>query len=63
MTCLMISERCQIESQERQEARDAFELEVAHLREDNDALGLESTTLKLERIAGKKKESNAKRSV
>jgi hypothetical protein len=53
----------QTESQERQEARDAFELEVTHLRENNDALGLESTDLKLERIARKKKESNAKRSV
>ncbi len=53
----------QTESQERQEARDAFELEVAHLRDDNVALGLESTALKLERSARKKKESNAKRSV
>ena len=53
----------QIESQERQEARNAFELEVAYLRDNNDALGLESTALKLERSARKKKESNAKRSV
>ena len=53
----------QTESQERQEARDAFELEVAYLRDNNDALGLESTALKEERSARKKKESNAKRSV
>ena len=53
----------QTESQERQEARDAFELEVAYLRDANDALGLESTALKEERSARKKKESNAKRSV
>jgi hypothetical protein len=53
----------QTESQERQVARDAFELEVAYLRDNNDALGLESTALKEERSARKKKESNAKRSV
>ena len=49
--------------EEREEARNAFELEVAYLRENNDALGLESTALKQERSARKKKESNAKRSV
>jgi hypothetical protein len=56
--------------QERQEARDAlelardaFELEVAYLRDNNDALGLESTAMKQERSARKKKESNAKRCV
>ena len=53
----------QTEIQERQEARDAFELEVAYLRDNNDALGLEITALKEERSARKKKESNAKRSV
>jgi hypothetical protein len=52
----------QTERQERQDARDAFELEVAHLRENNEALLLETTSLKLERNA-RKKESNAKRSV
>ena len=58
------------ERQERQEASDAFELEVAHLRENNEALVLnnealvvETTSLKLDRNARKKKESNAKRSV
>jgi hypothetical protein len=49
--------------EEREEARNAFELEVAYLRDNNDALGLESTALKQERSARKKKESNAKRSV
>jgi hypothetical protein len=53
----------QTERQERQDTRDAFELEVAHLREKNEALLLETTSLKLERKARKKKESNAKRSV
>ena len=53
----------QTESQERQEARDAFELEVAYLRDNNDALGVESLALKQERSARKKKDSNAKRSV
>ncbi len=53
----------QTERQERQDARDAFKLEVAHLREKNEALLLETTSLKLERKARKKKESNAKRSV
>ena len=53
----------QTERQERQDASDAFELEVAHLRERNEALQLETTSLKLERNARKKKESNAKRSV
>jgi hypothetical protein len=38
-------------------------MEVAHLRENNEALLLETTSLKLERNARKKKESNAKRSV
>jgi hypothetical protein len=33
-------------------------LEVAHLRDDNVALGLESAALKLERSARKKKESS-----
>jgi hypothetical protein len=37
----------QTERQERQDARDAFELEVAHLRENNEALLLETTSLKL----------------
>ena len=41
--------------EEREEARNAFELEVAYLRENNDALGLESTALKQERSARKKK--------
>ncbi len=41
----------QRERQKSQEARDAFELEVAHLRDDNVALGLESAVLKLERSA------------
>jgi hypothetical protein len=45
----------QTERQERQEASDAFELEVAHLREINEALFLETTSLKLERNARKKK--------
>jgi hypothetical protein len=53
----------QTESQERQEARDAFELELAYLRDNNDALGVESLALKQERSARKKKDSNAKRSV
>ena len=53
----------QTESQERQEARDAFELEVAYLRDNNDALGVESLALKQERSARKKKDANAKRSV
>ena len=39
--------------EEREEARNAFELEVAYLRDNNDALGLESTALKLERSARK----------
>jgi hypothetical protein len=51
------------ERQERQEASDAFELEVAHLRENNEVLVLETTSLKLEQNARKTKESNAKRSV
>jgi hypothetical protein len=51
----------QTKRQERQEASNAFELEVAHLRENNEALVLETTSLKLERNARKKKESNAKR--
>ena len=38
-------------------------MEVAHLRENNEVLLLEATSLKLERNARKKKESNAKRSV
>ena len=37
--------------QEAQEARNAFELEVAYLRDNNDALGLESTAMKQERSA------------
>ena len=51
------------ERQERQEANDAFRLEVDILRENNEALVLQTTSLKLERNARKKKESNAKRSV
>jgi hypothetical protein len=52
------------ERQERQqEASDAFQLEVEILRENNEALVLQTTSLKLERNARKEKESNAKRSV
>jgi hypothetical protein len=49
--------------EERQEASDAFQLEIARLRENNESLVLQTTSLKLERNALKKKESNAKRSV
>ena len=51
------------ERQEREEANDALQLEVEILRENNEALVLQTTSLKLERNARKKKESNAKRSV
>jgi hypothetical protein len=49
--------------QARQEARDSFVAEVARLRAENDALVIETTSLKCERNACKKKEANAKRSV
>jgi len=53
----------QTEIEERQVASAAFVAEVARLRAENDALVIETTSLKFERNASKKKEANAKRSV
>ena len=53
----------QTEIEERQEASAAFVAEVARLRAENVALVIETTSLKFERNASKKKEANAKRSV
>jgi hypothetical protein len=52
-----------IETREKQAACDVFEAEVTLLRERNEVLMLKTASMKHERRARKKKESNAKRSV
>jgi hypothetical protein len=59
----LVLENRQTEREESQKASDAFVAEVARLRAENDALVIETTSLKFERNAQKKEESNAKRSV
>ena len=59
----LVLDNNQTEREERQEASNAFVAEVARLRAENDALLIETTELKCERSACKKKEANAKRSV